>query len=320
MMDSDVPTNELEGSNLSSLPSHWHQEYITPNLIQAERLQKILHEETTDYQHVVIMDGAHYGRSLVLDGKTQSTEMDEFIYHESLVHPSMIAHPHPKNIFIAGGGEGATAREVLKHNTVEKVVMVDIDEKVVSACYEHLPNHHQGAFSDPRTQLIFSDAYKYLLGIDSQFDVAIIDVPDPIEAGPAHKLFTAEFYSILLNRLGKNGIMVVQSGPTGPISHKECFTAVANTIGHVFPTSTTYHVFVPAFGSTWGFTQASNALQNFNISPQDIDKKLADRKITDLKMYDGVAHNGLYSLPLYLRSGMRKERRIISESSPLFVS
>ena len=130
--------------------------------------------------------------------------------------------------------------------------MVDIDEKVVSACREYLPRHHQGAFSDPRTQLIFTDAYSFLLEIDNQFDVAIIDVPDPIEAGPSHKLFTEEFYSILLDRLGENGIMVVQSGPTDPTSYKECFTAVVNTVGHVFPTSSAYHAFVPAFGSTWG--------------------------------------------------------------------
>ncbi len=320
MVDPDLPTDKLKASNLGGLSPSWHQEHIAPNLIQAERLQEILYEETTDYQHAIIMEGAHFGRSLVLDGKTQSTEMDEFMYHEPLVHPSMIAHPSPKNIFIAGGGEGATAREVLKHNSVKKVVMVDIDEKVVSACREYLPRHHQGAFSDPRTQLIFTDAYSFLLEIDNQFDVAIIDVPDPIESGPSHKLFTKEFYSILLDRLGENGIMVVQSGPTDPASYKECFTAVVNTVGHVFPTSSAYHAFVPAFGSTWGFTQASRTPKIFNISSKAIDKKLDERKITDLKMYDGIAHNGLYSLPLYLRSELSKERRIITESTPLYVS
>jgi len=256
---------------------------------------------------------------LVLDGKTQSTEKDEFIYHEALVHPTMLSHPCPKRIFIGGGGEGATAREVLRYKSVERVVMVDIDKEVVSACQKYLPNHHQGSFDDERIEVIFEDALEFLLSSDELFDVAIIDVPDPLESGPAHKVFTTEFYRVLIKRLTSNGVMVSQSGPTGPDSYSECFTAVANTIQLAFPGFAAYHVFVPSFASTWGFTQGSMNLSAFKTCSEDVNTKLAHRNVAGLKMYDGITHEGLFSLPVYLRRAMDNETRIITESEPLFV-
>ena len=130
-------------------PGDWRYELITPDLYQAERVERVYYSGRTPFQDVVVMEGAAFGRSLILDGKTQSTEVDEFAYHEGLVHPSMIAHPEPKSVFVAGGGEGATIREALRHKTVDRVVMVDIDREVVELCREYLPNHHQNSFDDP---------------------------------------------------------------------------------------------------------------------------------------------------------------------------
>ena len=133
--------------NPSSVPpdGQWNYEYITPDLVQAERVKEVLFRGRTAYQDVQIIDGATFGRSLLLDGKTQSTEADEFVYHEALVQPAMVAHPDPREVFIAGGGEGATAREVLSHRSVTRAVMVDIDREVVELCQRYLPNHHRGA-------------------------------------------------------------------------------------------------------------------------------------------------------------------------------
>ena len=127
---------------------NWHYELITPDLVQAERIGEILFEGDTPYQHVRIHEAECFGRSLVLDDKTQSTEVDEFVYHEALVQPVMIAHPNPRTVFVAGGGEGATIREVLRHKSVEKVVMVDIDQQVVELCKKYLTSYHQGAFEE----------------------------------------------------------------------------------------------------------------------------------------------------------------------------
>ena len=120
----------------------WLYEQIMSGFFKADRIDEILLEVQTPHQNVMIVDSELFGRELVLDGKIQSSELDEFVYHEALVHPAMIAHPDPKNIFIAGGGEGATAREVLSHKGVNAVLMVDLDSEVIEICRKYLPNHH----------------------------------------------------------------------------------------------------------------------------------------------------------------------------------
>ena len=306
----------------SAAPSQhrWHYEHITPDLLQAERVKRVVHSGRTAYQSVVIQDTACFGRSLVLDDKTQSTEADEFVYHESLVQPSMIAHPDPRSVFIAGGGEGATAREVLRHRTVERVVMADIDEQVVDLCRRHLGAFHQGSFDDPRLELHHRDAMAVLEESPGGFDVAAIDVPDPLEGGPAYPLFTAEFYALARERLAPGGLLVAQAGPTGPAFYEQCFSAVANTVGSAFPTTSAYEAFVPSFGSTWGFVVGSLGYDPAALDGAEVDSRLWDRSIGGLRHYDGETHTGMFSLPKYLRAAMKAESRVITRANPLFVT
>ena len=298
---------------------NWHYELITPDLYQAERIERVHFSGRTPYQEVLVQDGAAFGRSLVLDGKTQSTEVDEFVYHEGLVHPAMIAHSEPRSVFVAGGGEGATIREVLRHSTVESVVMVDIDTRVVDLCREYLPNHHQRSFDDPRVKLVHDDALAYLESTSDRFDVIVIDVPDPLEAGPAYLLFTQEFYTLVRERLNDAGIMVSQSGPTGPSFYEQCFSAVANTVGSVFPVVTLSETFVPSFGSTWGFVIGSLQADPVNLSPRDVDARIADRVSGQLRYFDGTTLRGMVSVPKYLRESVATEQRVITRDAPLFV-
>ena len=128
----------------------------------------------------------------------------------------MTAHANPRRILVAGGGEGATIREVLRHTSAEDVVMVDLDRDVVDLCKAHLPNHHQGAFNDPRVTLLHEDALAYLEASTVPFDIVIIDVPDPLEGGPAYLLYTVEFYELVRSRLAPGGLMVAQSGAHRP--------------------------------------------------------------------------------------------------------
>ncbi len=297
----------------------WHYERITPDLVQGERVERVIHEGRTAHQSVMVQDTALFGRSLVLDGKTQSTALDEFVYHESLVQPCMVTHPGPRTVFVAGGGEGATIREALAHDAVERVVMVDIDREVVELCREHLGGHHQGAFDDPRLELRHADALRYLRETRERYDVAVIDVPDPLEGGPAYPLYTAEFYRLLMARLTESGMMVAQAGPTGPAFFGQCFSVVANTIGAVFPASYPYEAFVPSFGSTWGFVVGSMGPDPTALSPRAVDTRLSERAGRELRHYDGVAHRGMFSLPKYLRTGLADETRVITEAAPLFV-
>jgi len=297
----------------------WHYELITPGLLQTEQRLRVFYRGQTEYQHVEVMDGATFGRTLVLDGKTQSTEVDEFAYHEALVHPSMIAHPNPKSVFVAGGGEGATIREVMSHRSVEQVVMVDIDKQVVDLCREYLPNHHQGSFDDPRLELHHMDALEFLEDTSLRFDVVIVDVPDPLEAGPAYLLFTQEFYSLLKERLRPGGLMVAQSGPTGPAFYEQCFSAVANTVGSVFSDVYLSEAFVPSFGTTWGFVIGSTGPDPTSLSVEETDSRISDRIEGELRFLDGITLRGMTSVPKYLRKAVDAEEKIITRDNPIFV-
>ena len=136
----------MVNSSANSENSVWLHDKVSPHLVQIHSIKKILYSGRTDFQSVDIVDSVGFGICLVLDGKIQSSECDEFIYHEALVHPAMLSHPNPETVFIAGGGEGATLREALCYKSVKKVVMVDIDKQVVDVCRNYLPTIHQNAF------------------------------------------------------------------------------------------------------------------------------------------------------------------------------
>jgi len=307
---------------MTRLPTRtiWYLEYITPELVQAAAVLQSIYEGDTPYQHVQVLETGPFGRMLVLDGKTQSSEVDEWVYHEALVQPVMTAHANPKRVMVAGGGEGATIREVLRHKSVEEVVMVDLDREVVELCKAHLPNHHQGAFEDPRVKLLHEDALAFLEGQNEPFDVVIIDVPDPLEGGPAYLLYTVEFYELVRRRLGPGGLMVAQSGPTGPTNVHEVFTSISQTMQRVFPHASGCRVNVPSFGTMWGFIAcgSDDAPNVAGMEPREIDARLKDRIDSTLRFYDGVAHQGMFSLPKYIREAVEAERRIITRDNPLY--
>jgi spermidine synthase len=282
------------------------------------RLRQVIYSGHTAFQKVEVLDSEEFGRSLVLDGKTQSTEKDEFVYHESLVHPAMLCHPAPKTVFIGGGGEGGTLREVLAHNTVESVTMLDLDQGVVDLCRQHLPLHHEGSFDDPRTTLLHRDARAFLAEPGDGFDVIVLDLVDPLEGGTAYLLYTDEFYRIAKARLNPGGVLVTQSGPAGLTNCQECFSTIFNTLGGVFAHAAAAQVHVPAFETIWGFTIASD-VPLFLVSENAIDETLAERVGKDLKHYDAETHRGMFALPKYLRQALRAETRINRDAAPVFM-
>ena len=240
------------------MSGNWFIESVYTDLNVMLKVREVFYSGSTAYQKVEVIDSELFGRSLVLDGKTQSTERDEHIYHETLVHPAMLCHPDPKQVFIGGGGEGGTLREVLCHNSVEMATMVDLDSEVVALCRQYLPNHHLGSFDDPRTNLIHEDARAYLQNTPDLYDVIILDLVDPLEGGTAALLYTEEFYALAKARLNSGGVLVTQSGPAGLLSFKECFTTIFNTLGTLFDHIKAVQVHVPAFQTLWGFTIVSD--------------------------------------------------------------
>jgi spermidine synthase len=294
----------------------WFSDYISPDLTVLHSIKEKIYTGRSKFQSIDIVNTGSFGVCLVLDGKIQSSEADEFIYHEALVHPAMLTHPQPERVFIAGGGEGATLREVLAHKTVKRAVMVDIDEEVVSLCRRLLPSWHQNAFDDPRAELHFADARKYLDESSEKFDVIIIDLVDPLEQGPARLLYTQEFYQIVKQKLGSDGIMSVQAEPA-EWRNLDNFTAIANTLRTVFSITSHYQVHVPSFLGLWGFVTASQSLDPSELTPKEIDAKISTRISKKLKSYDGLTHQAMFTLPKHIRQQLAASKRIITDKQPI---
>lgn len=306
--------------------SFWYKEALTEELYLSASLKKVTFEEKSPFQTMQIIETHSFGKTLVLDGKTQSAKTDEAVYHETLVHPALMAHPNPKTVYIGGGGEFATAREILKHKSVEKVVMVDIDELVCNMCRKEMPEWADGAFEDPRLEVHYTDAHAFLKQYDGTFDVIIMDIADPIEAGPGYVLYTEEFYQYAVTKLNKGGYFVTQSGPGALYNWDECFSAIYSTLKTSFNTVVPYTVDIPSFGCMWAFNMATNsddADKVQSLREQSIAKTneiVASRNLSKpLKFYDGISHLGLFGVPKPIRDSLEAETRIITVDNPVFM-
>lgn len=295
----------------------WLIEAQSPEEGHLHGIRNFLYSGHTQYQSLDILELGSYGKCLVLDGRIQSTLADEFIYHEALVHPPMLTHPNPQQVFIVGGGEGATLREVLRHRSVKRALMVDIDREVVLKCRELLPEFHQGSFDDSRTELKFVDGRKYLEETSETFDVILIDISEPVQEGPAYLLFTREFYEVVRERLNRPGVIALQAGSVSCVGG-ECFAAVYSTLKSVFPLVTPYTVFVPSYGIPWGFCMASPDAGTDPFSLKGIDELIRARVQVELRFYDDLTHQGIFSLPKHIRARLAQEQQIIEDNAPLF--
>lgn len=234
-------------------------EHITPFETMVRRMERVIASGRTQYQDYFLFETKGFGKVLVLDKDVQSTERDEYVYHETLVHPAMLSHPEPKTVLIVGGGEGATLREVLKHPTVERAVMVDIDGELVEMARRHMPEWHQGAFDDPRTALVIQDARAYLENTQESYDVVIVDLTDPVgEDNPARLLYTVEFYRLVKAHLNPGGIMGMQAGMI-MLTHHRIHPVIHRTVREAFRYVRSYKNHIPGFFLNFGFLLASDA-------------------------------------------------------------
>lgn len=290
----------------------WFIEHTSPGTAHMFGVTSFLRSFRTDYQQVEIADTELYGRILILDGKIQSSEFDEYMYHEALVHPAMLMCPAPRRVLVVGGGEGATLREVFRHPMVEKLVMVDLDQKVVEQCRELLGSWHQGSFDDKRLELVYADARDYLENIDDRFDVIISDVPEPVEVGPATKLFTRQYFEMLKERLTETGLVALQAGDYGK-PFIEAHSAIYNTIKQVMPFARSYRSFIPSFNTEWGFIVAAPYKLDLPTTFM-FDTLIAERNLT-LNYFDGITAKGMFSIPKDIRNIIDNETRIIDDDN-----
>ncbi len=295
----------------------WFLETTTAVEGHMHAIRRTIVEARTKFQHVEIMETHSYGKCLILDGRIQSSQADEFIYHEALVHPGMLAtEPTPETALVIGGGEGATLREILRYPSIRRAVMVDIDDEVVALCRRHLPEMHQGAFDDRRTEVRHEDARAWLEKTGERFDYISIDLVEPLEEGPACLLFTREFYRLVHERLTPGGVMSMQGGMT-KVGELPFFTAVYRTLEQVFPVVAGYQTFISCFGTPWGFMLASKHVDPRRQDVAGIDRLIGERVRGTLAYWDGETHQHAFALPKHIRAAVAAETRISTDAAPL---
>ncbi|MBW1981458.1 MAG: fused MFS/spermidine synthase [Deltaproteobacteria bacterium] len=290
---------------------HWFTEDGCKNVVIQFRCLGEIYSGRSQYARIDIVDTVEYGRMLFLDGIAQSAELDEFIYHENLVHPAMLCHPSPEKVCVIGGAEGATIREVCKYPQVAKIVMVDIDEKLVRICQEKLGQWSAGAFDDHRLQLLFDDGRRYLEQTDEVFDVILVDLDDPTEGSPAVYLFTREFYQLVFNRLTPQGVACFQGECLQP-NRLKLHARMYNTLAAVFPWVVAYPYAMPSFHEV-----NAHILVSKDSDPRQIDlaARLQEQPFT-LRHLSGPVLKGLFAVPAYVEQAYKEIRELITDSDP----
>lgn len=275
--------------------TRWIGESLYKTYQQRFVASDVLFEEKTEHQDLIIFENEFFGRVMALDGVIQTTDRDEFIYHEMISHVPILAHGNAKNVLIIGGGDGGVLREVLRHEDI-KCTMVEIDASVVEMAKKYFPAHADGAFDNPRCNLIIADGLKFVKETTEKFDVIIVDGTDPI--GPGEVLFTSEFYSDCQKCLSEAGILVTQNGV--PFFQAEEVTTTQERMSPHFADMGFYVVAVPTYiGGFMTLAWASND-PNARRQPVEVIEARFKKAGFDTFYYTPGVHVGAFSLPRYI--------------------
>jgi spermidine synthase len=267
------------------------------NIEVCYRVKEILKELRTDFQHLMLIDTFQYGKMLLLDGIVQTTENDEFIYHEMMSHVPMLSHPSPRRVLIIGGGDGGVLREILRYDSVEKATIVEIDSEVVSFCQEHLPLISNGAFGDGRTNLIIADGADYIHKTDAWYDIIIVDSPDPI--GPAQALFSEQFYQDIHNALRSGGIMVRQTGSIHMQAEEQ--NQAYRLVKDIFQYNSFYLYSVPTYaGGLFSTVFCSDTINPNSMNIKNITERFSLNNLIT-RYYSPELHIGAFHIPPFFK-------------------
>jgi spermidine synthase len=273
----------------------WYLEFDRGGYVQGLRVRSRLAKTKTPFQQLEIIETDLFGRCLILDNALQTSERDEFMYHEMLVHTALMTHPNPDRVLIIGGGDGGSLRRALMHRQT-RPIQVEIDEAVISFCREHIPAISNGAFDNPRAQVVIADGFEYMRQHRGQFDVVIVDSTDPV--GPAIPLFEEPFYRDVFAALAEGGLMVAQSN--SPIYMQKELASQRTNLRAVFPIVRTYLGAVPMYpGGVWSYTIASKQHDPMSVAPEAIATRLSESTI-ETRYYSPQVHRAAFQLPGFI--------------------
>lgn len=270
----------------------WLSETHKDKLRISFRLEKTLYSKASDFQQVDVVETAGYGKMLLNDGLVMLSEKDEFAYHDMIAHVPLFLHPNPKKVLVIGGGDGGTIREVLRHKSVEKAYLIEIDPCVLEACKKHIPQTSD-ALNDKRCTVRVEDGVKFVKDTTEKFDLVIVDSTDPI--GPATPLFGKEFYQDIKKLFrDENGIVVSQG--ESPFCCVEEQVSLVKVLQSQFSKVHVYNFSNIAYiGGLWSFTFASN-----NICPiSNFDKKKVLNSGMEFQYYNTNIHKAAFCLPQF---------------------
>ncbi|MGA1597828.1 MAG: polyamine aminopropyltransferase [bacterium] len=271
-------------------------EQLYPEWAQSFKVEEVLFEHRTEHQHLVIFRNKRFGRVMALDGIIQTTEADEFVYHEMLAHVPLFAHGSAERVLIIGGGDGGLLREVVKHPEVHHITQVEIDAKVVEMAQELLPNHSQGAFDDPRLELVIQDGVDFVQSCTETFDVILSDSTDPV--GPGEVLFTSPFYSGCKRLLGDSGVLATQNGV--PYLQLDEVRTTYQRLTPLFRDVHFYGASVPTYvGGIMAFGWASENPE-YRRQPESVLRRRLEAAKVRTRFYTPELHYGSFALPQYI--------------------
>lgn len=275
----------------------WMTERLHDHYAQSLRVDEMLYDSNTEHQRLKVFQNGQFGRILTLDDVVQTTEGDNFIYHEMLTHVPILAHGAAKRVLIIGGGDGGMARAALQHKSVEHVTMVEIDAGVVDFSKEYLPMLSDGAFDDPRLNLVINDGAVFMKETSEKFDVIIVDSTDPI--GPGEVLFTDTFYGHAARALTEDGIIVTQNGV--PFMQGDELTGTLRAFQALFADASCYLATIPTYaGGPMAFGWGSHSDKARNVSLADLEARFAAAGI-ETDYYNPEVHKAAFALPNYVR-------------------
>jgi spermidine synthase len=259
---------------------------------------KLLHKCKSPYQEMEVYDTPFLGRLLRIDECFMVSEKDEFFYHEALVHVAAMSHPAPKRALVIGGGDGGSSEEALKHPTLQRLTLVELDQVVIDVSKQFLQEVHRGVFDDPRLELRVADGLKYIAETTEKFDLIVLDLTDPF--GPSQLLYSQTFYNQCRLALAPGGALTLHV--ESPITRPQLYARVVKTLESVFKVVRPYSLHIPIYGTYWGMASASDTLDPLTLSAAEIDARIAARKIAHLQFYNGEMHRAMFAMPNYQKN------------------
>jgi spermidine synthase len=258
---------------------------------------ELVERRQTPFQLLEVYETPQLGRIFRLDGFNMTSERDEFFYHENLVHPAACAHPGPRRALVIGGGDGGSSEELLKHSTLERVHMAELDPDVVEVSRASFGAVHNGVFDDPRLKLTVGDGLAYLRETQVRYDLVAMDLTDPV--GPSVELYSPATFALAKRAMAPGAALTLHIG--SPFFHPERVRATLASLRQVYRVVAPYFAYIPIYGSIWGFATASDTLDPRSIAPAEVDRVIAARGLKDLRYYNGEVHRALFALPNYVK-------------------